>query len=64
MLLLIMDDGPIAILFIIAFFALVFVLAILSKAKPKYRHREDVNVKKKKEIDNLKKKLRDLEKNV
>jgi hypothetical protein len=60
--LLIMDDGPIAILFIIGFFALVVVLAKLSKTKPKYRQRTEIDIAKKKEIEELKKKLRDLEK--
>ena len=59
-LLLIMEDGPIAILFVIGFFALVFLLAKMSKFKPKYRQRSDVI--KEEKIKKLREELQNLEK--
>jgi len=43
--LLVMQDGVISIIFIVAFFGLVLLLAQMSKVKPKYRQREDIKKK-------------------
>jgi uncharacterized membrane protein len=58
--LLVMQDGVISIIFILIFFGLVFVLAKLSRNKPKYRQREDLL--KERKIKGLKQELEKLEK--
>ena len=58
--LLVMQDGVISIIFIVAFFGLVLLLAKMSKVKPKYKQREDL-VKERK-IKGLKQELEKLEK--
>jgi len=58
MITLMMDDGPIAIVFIVVFFALVLLLAKLSKFKPKYRNR--IDIAREERIKKLKQELKDL----